>query len=821
SNGQYRCVSYQSPVNYQADDGSWQPIDTSLLPVAGIDAYATTATPVEVTLADEAPGQKPVTVSDDGWSVTMNLVGYSEDQKLVFDDTAIYTDVAPDTDVAYTVLGDGVKEVITLASAAAPNRFTYRLNHRGLELRQDGQGQWALYAPGSTKPVFRVGAMNACDSSLDAADEPAWAEGAQMTVSPGLNASTISYAVPSAWLSDPARVYPVKIDPNLDISNKVDTYLSAGLPGTSFGTDADLLCGNMNSSAGKCRTLVRFAGLGTNGTGDIPVGSDITGAGFRLRQYWQPATHSDSVYVGRLNSASDWNESSTYNSANSGLTIHSTWPVETVSGTGVWLNISCGAVTEDWFLNGGNKGFIVYEPDASGSGYSRKFRASEYTGADYDPNLNVDYTLDAVAPVTTAPGLQASSTSGWRTGDQSVTLSATDGNGSPGGNSPGAGVAHTYYKLPGGSQTTYTEAFTVAGQGQHSVEYWSVDAASPSNSETHHTGWVNIDTTAPTSTATGLQATNCTGWQITNQSVTLIANDPNNGANPGSGVAATYYKLDGGSQTPYSGALTVSGVGQHTLEYWAADVAGNSGTHAIGYVNICDAAQAAPRMTTYDLGEFADTATGAILNEGSLQADVTDLSIDSWGPAARLERSYSSTRTSPGYFAPGWRFSFERSLAGPGGGSPSSSGACVFYYDEHGEFYLFNKVGSVWQAPNGMFATLATSGSGWTLSFKDKSVLTFDGAGRLISEADLNGNTVTYDRSVPGHLRITAANGRVIDVSLNGSGQATSASYATADGTRTVNYTTAAQWQVTYFVGNSALQHTAQYDYTSSRLTGL
>ena len=228
SNGQYRCVSYQSPVNYKAEDGSYQPIDTSLIPVSGLDVYATTATPVEVIVADEAPGVRPVTVSAGDWTVSMNLVGRDEDEKIVIDDAAVYADVAPDTDVAYTVLGDGIKEVITLASPSAPNSFTYRLSHPGLELRQGEQGQWCLYEPEGSKPVFNVGAMNACDSSLDEADEPAWCEGAQMTVIPGENVSTITYAVPRAWLSDSARVYPVKIDPNLDVSNKVDTYLSAG-----------------------------------------------------------------------------------------------------------------------------------------------------------------------------------------------------------------------------------------------------------------------------------------------------------------------------------------------------------------------------------------------------------------------------------------------------------------------------------------------------------------------------------------------------------------------------------------------------------------
>jgi len=90
SDGSFRSICYQSPIHYKDESGDWQPIDTSLVPVAGIDTYATVAAPVEVTLADEAPGQKPVTVESGDYLVTMNLVGYAENEKLVFDDCAIY-----------------------------------------------------------------------------------------------------------------------------------------------------------------------------------------------------------------------------------------------------------------------------------------------------------------------------------------------------------------------------------------------------------------------------------------------------------------------------------------------------------------------------------------------------------------------------------------------------------------------------------------------------------------------------------------------------------------------------------------------------------
>ena len=151
------------------------------------------------------------------------------------------------------------------------------------------------------------------------------------------------------------------------------------------------------------------------------------------------------------------------------------WPTETVSGTGVWMSISCAAVVNDWIVyhraRGANdtiedNGFIVYEPDASGSGYSRKFRSQEYTGTDYDPNINVDYTVPDVT--VTAPGASAVVYQG-RTQSISWTM--------PSGFSTG------YFKVAvvdgGGNATTL--ASSVAATGATSYSYnWSVAQAAGS-----------------------------------------------------------------------------------------------------------------------------------------------------------------------------------------------------------------------------------------------------------------------------------------------------------------------------------------------------
>ncbi|MBM3146382.1 MAG: RHS repeat protein, partial [Actinobacteria bacterium] len=220
----------------------------------------------------------------------------------------------------------------------------------------------------------------------------------------------------------------------------------------------------------------------------------------------------------------------------------------------------------------------------------------------------------------------------------------------------------------------------------------------------------------------------------------------------------------------------------------------------------------APQHSAYDLGSFAAHRAEALLDAGALQIETTDLQIASWGPPAALQRCYSSARTTSTAFAPGWQFGFERKLL-------FVSDTVIDYLDHHGEANRFHKEAGLWVSPNGLPATLIQDSSQWLLTTKDRNTLRFDSSGRLLAESDGNENTVTYSWSGADLTTITAANGQTISVSMS-SGQIGSASYATADGTRTVTYSGGASPQVTYFPGQ-AEEHAVQYGYADGRLSSL
>jgi hypothetical protein len=184
---------------------------------------------------------------------------------------------------------------------------------------------------------------------------------------------------------------------------------------------------------------------------------------------------------------------------------------------------------------------------------------SEDVAGNSEAQKSATVRIDGTAPATMASASPAPNAAGWNRGDVTVTLSASDDT---------SGVAKRYYAIDGGAQQTYSAPFTVSGDAVHTVKFWSEDLAGnvePASSKT-----LKIDTTSPASSLAASPAPNAAGWNNGAVSVTLSATDNL------SGVAATFYTVDGGAKQSYAGVFTVSGDAVHTVVYWSEDVAGNA-----------------------------------------------------------------------------------------------------------------------------------------------------------------------------------------------------------------------------------------------------
>src|SRR5262249_48901133 len=122
------------------------------------------------------------------------------------------------------------------------------------------------------------------------------------------------------------------------------------------------------------------------------------------------------------------------------------------------------------------------------------------------------FQIDTTAPSTTATLAGTLGNSPWYVSAVTVTLSASDAT---------SGVGSTSYKLDGGTFQTYSGSFSVSGNASHTVSFFSVDVAG--NTESTSSTSFQIDTTAPTTTATLAGTAGNSPWYVSAVTVTLNA----------------------------------------------------------------------------------------------------------------------------------------------------------------------------------------------------------------------------------------------------------------------------------------------------------
>src|SRR5205814_4533594 len=96
--------------------------------------------------------------------------------------------------------------------------------------------------------------------------------------------------------------------------------------------------------------------------------------------------------------------------------------------------------------------------------------------------------------------------------------------------------------------------------------FFAVDWAG--NEEAIRSIAVSVDTMTPISIADLSGQSVANGWFVSNVSVSLNASDAT------SGVAAIWYRIDGGGWTVFAGPFGLA-EGRHQVDYYAVDQAGN------------------------------------------------------------------------------------------------------------------------------------------------------------------------------------------------------------------------------------------------------
>lgn len=241
-------------------------------------------------------------------------------------------------------------------------------------------------------------------------------------------------------------------------------------------------------------------------------------------------------------------------------------------------------VKEISFNVGGGPNDVAAGPDADvlvpapQDGSNDGVRVIEFSATDVAGNVEgprqASVKIDTTAPtteLTTSPPSPDGDNSWFRHATVPVSLDARDA---------ASGVASTSYSIDGGAVLTYGGVFAVQGEGRHTIVYSSIDRAG--NQEAQRTAEVDLDNIDPaTQVALGPAAPDgAHGWYRSTPSFTVAASDD------ASGVAASYYILDGGPTNVYRDSVTLAPDGTHALDYWSRDNAGNVATAQTASVRV-------------------------------------------------------------------------------------------------------------------------------------------------------------------------------------------------------------------------------------------
>ena len=209
SDGQLETRLFEVPVNYRDEAGGWKPISENLteLPSGGV---ANGANSFDLHLPkdlDEAPVR--VDLGDGQWISQQPLTTSTAPVDLT-DEVATYEGAGSNVGLEFTGLPDGVKENIVLASPSAPSIYRYAIDaSAGISPELTSEGALSFRdAEGAPVGVMPAPIM------VDSAPEPQFSSAVHYAIEPNdAGGWLLSIEADPEWLSDPARVFPVKLDP--------------------------------------------------------------------------------------------------------------------------------------------------------------------------------------------------------------------------------------------------------------------------------------------------------------------------------------------------------------------------------------------------------------------------------------------------------------------------------------------------------------------------------------------------------------------------------------------------------------------------------
>ncbi|MGW6931011.1 LamG-like jellyroll fold domain-containing protein [Lentzea sp. NPDC054927] len=195
----------RDPLNYRSADGKWHAVDAAIED-AGADGWRNRADSVRTTFARTSDAQRLVRMDfGDGVEFGYGLRGAARVTGVVDGTTITYPAALPGSDLELQSVPGGIKETVVLHGPDSARTWSFPLQLKGLTAQVVDNQVVLTDAKGTERATIPAGFMT------DSAKDPATSHGVKYSIVDG----ALKVEADEAWLRDPARRFPVLVDPSV------------------------------------------------------------------------------------------------------------------------------------------------------------------------------------------------------------------------------------------------------------------------------------------------------------------------------------------------------------------------------------------------------------------------------------------------------------------------------------------------------------------------------------------------------------------------------------------------------------------------------
>ena len=292
----FQSVFSEIPNTYRDEKGNEHVIDNTLeeknsLFGLGTSYLENVANSYNVKFPLVVDDRNPIEYTKDGINISLTPLGGDYSRAVADGNAVLFNNIYEDVDVQYTVRETYVKEDIILNRYVEHNTFEYRLNIDKGAYAEEHDNTVRIYRDNSDsdEPIFVLSAPCMTDSNMVVSGD------VMLTLDQDGSDYIITVTADSDWLSDPARVFPVFIDPTIatgPVGSATIIEYTGRYADQGYGYVGNInatVTGVPGGNLGRARMMVEVPAWAYS---SIPSEARVESAYLRMWQYghWSSAT---------------------------------------------------------------------------------------------------------------------------------------------------------------------------------------------------------------------------------------------------------------------------------------------------------------------------------------------------------------------------------------------------------------------------------------------------------------------------------------------------------------------------------------------------